>query len=179
MILSAFFSHPMIEESLLSGILIILLLVMDLSVSVTRAANYKMFPEVGDFFVSNRYSKMLTFVEDNTPGVHDMLYAVCSPEMYQAMGVTEHHPSCSENFRKAAEQFNWNPVVIPDPVNLFQNTKIINGKMTPLTAATKAGDFVILRAEMNLYVIVTACSMDLEPINGEKCSRIKIEILSV
>ena len=47
--------------------------------------------------------------------------------------------------------------------------------MTPLSAATKAGDSITLCAEMNIYVIVTACSMDLEPINGEKCSRIKIE----
>lgn len=148
-----------------------------LSVGVTRASLYKMFPEVNDSFRSTKYAAMLTFIEDNTPGIHDMLYTACSQDMYKAMGCTEYHPNCSDNFRKAALEFDWNPPIVPDPVNLFQNTKIVDGKMTPLPAATKSGDFVVFRAEMDLYVVVTACSMDLEPINGKQCSRIKIEIV--
>lgn len=148
-----------------------------LSVGTTRAGGYKMFPKVGDRFLSNKYKPMLNVVRDDSPGVHDMLYAACSSEMYAAMGVKWYHPSCSDNFRKAAADFGWNPEVVPEPVNIFQNTKIVDGAMTPLPALTKAGDSITLSAQMDLYVIVTACSMDLEPINGSQCSRIKIEIL--
>lgn len=149
-----------------------------LSVSTTRAGNYRMFPQLGDYFLSNRYQPMLAIKQDDSPGVHDMLYAACSSEMYAAMGVKEYHPNCSDNFRKAAISFNWNPEVVPDPVNLFQNTRIIDGIMKPLSALTKAGDSITLQAVMDLYLIVTACSMDLEPINGDKCSRIRMEIIT-
>lgn len=148
-----------------------------LSVGVTRAGSYRMFPQVGGKFLSNHYQPMLTIELDNSSGVHDMLYAACSSEMYAAMGVRGYHPNCCDNFRKAADAFNWNPEVIPDPVNLFQNTKIVDGVMTPLPALTKPGDSITLKAEMDLYVIVTACSMDLEPINGGHCSRIRIEVV--
>ena len=149
-----------------------------LSVGTTRAALYKLFPTVGERFFSNKYQPILAIEQDNSPGTHDMLYCACSADMYKKMGIKEYHHSCSENFRIAAAEFNWNPEVIPDPVNLFQYTKIVEGKMTPLPAQTKAGDSITLKAEIDLYIIVTACSMDLEPINGQQCSRIRIEIIN-
>lgn len=148
-----------------------------LSVGTTRAALYKLFPKTGEGLFSNKYRQILTIERDDSPGTHDMLYCACSTEMYQKMGVNGYHNSCSDNFRIAATEFNWHPEVIPDPVNIFQYTQITAGKMTPLPAQTKAGDSITLKAEIDLYIIVTACSMDLEPINGTQCSRIKIEII--
>ena len=48
----------------------------------------------------------------------------------------------------------------------------------PKPALSKAGDAVTLRAEMDLVMVVTACSMDIVPINGECCTGIRIEVLS-
>ena len=148
-----------------------------LSVGTTRAALYKLFPATGESFFSNKFQPMLTIERDDSPGTHDMLYCACSADMYQKMGIKDYHPNCSDNFRISAAEFSWNPEVIPDPVNIFQYTKIVAGKMTPMPAQTKAGDSITLKAEIDLYIIVTACSMDLEPINGQQCSRIKIEII--
>jgi len=148
-----------------------------LSVAVTRAVNWRLFPEVGGMFLSTSYRPLLAFERDDSPGVHDMLAAPCSDQMYAALGHVGYHPSCSENFRNAAAQVDWNPLHVPDPVNIFQRTPLSpDGSITALPALTQPGDSVTLRAEAPVYVIVTACSMDLEPINGGRCTPLRLEI---
>lgn len=148
-----------------------------LSVAVTRTVNRRLFPQVGGIFLSTSYRPLLAFERDDSPGVHDMLAAACSAEMYAALGHVGYHRSCSENFRTAAAQVNWNPLHVPDPVNIFQRTPVnADGSVTALPAPSQAGDSVTLRAEAPIYVIVTACSMDIEPINGNRCTPLRLEI---
>lgn len=148
-----------------------------LSVAVTRGVNWRLFPAVGQPFMSHSYRPLLTFERDDSPGVHDMLAAPCSAEMYAALGHQGYHRSCSENFRTAAATVGWQPLHVPEPVNIFQRTPIgPDGAITALPAPTRAGDSVTLRAEAPVHVVVTACSMDLEPINGERCTPLRLEI---
>ena len=148
-----------------------------LSVSVTRGVNWRLFPAVGQSFRSTSYRSLLTFERDDSPGVHDMLAAPCSAEMYAALGHEGYHPSCSENFRTAAAKVNWHPMHVPDPVNIFQRTPVgPDGSVTALPALTQPGDSVTLRADAPIYVIVTACSMDIEPINGGHCTGLRLEV---
>lgn len=150
-----------------------------LSPEHTRAGTSRLFPKVGQSFFTNRYRPILTLVEDRSPGVHDMLFRSCDPLMYEQLGVVGHHPNCHENFQQAAAQANWRPPEVPDPVNFFQNTPVnAQGELEIQTALSKAGDAVTLRAEMDLVMVVTACSMDTPPINGERCTGIRIEVLS-
>ena len=123
---------------------------------------------------------MFLFEEDNSPGVHDLLAPPCSSEMYERLGFEGYHPSCSDNFRKAAESIGWRPAIVPDPVAWFQNTPVdAAGHISPKTALTKPGDSVTLRAQADMYVIVTACSMDLpdKMVNGEECTSIGVEVI--
>lgn len=148
-----------------------------LSAAVTRAMTGRLFPAVGQSFFSTSYRPLLTFERDDSPGVHEMLAAPCSPEMYRAMGVIGHHPSCSENFRAAAAPVGWQPSDVPDPVNFFQHTSTDrDGVFSYLPALARPGDSVTLRAEEAVHVIVTACSMDLEPINGGHCTPLRLEL---
>ena len=106
-----------------------------------------------------------------------MQFAPCSADMYAALGHPGYHRSCSENFRKAAAQVGWNPLHVPDPVNLFQRTSIdADGSVAALPALSRPGDSVTLRAEGAVYAVVTACSMDIEPINGSKCTPLRLEL---
>lgn len=148
-----------------------------LSVSVTRAVNWRLFPSVGGRFLSTAYRPLLTFESDDSPGVHDMLAAPCSAEMYEALGHQGYHPSCSENFRAAAAKVDWRPLHVPDPVNIFQRTPVSpDGSFTALPALTRPGDSVTFRAEALVHVVVTACSMDIEPINGNHCTGLRLEV---
>lgn len=148
-----------------------------LSVSVTRGVNWRLFPTVGQAFLSTAYRPLLTLERDDSPGVHDMLAAPCSTEMYAALGHQGYHHSCSENFRNAADSVGWQPLHVPDPVNIFQRTPVgPDGSITALPALTAPGDSVTLVAEAPVYVVVTACSMDLEPINGGRCTALRLEL---
>lgn len=148
-----------------------------LSVSVTRAMNGRLFPAVGQSFFSTSYRPLLAFERDDSPGVHEMLAAPCSAEMYRAMGFVGYHPSCSENFRTAAALVGWQPSHVPDPVNFFQNTSTDpDGVFSYRPALARSGDSVTLRAEESVHIIVTACSMDLEPINGGHCTGLRLDL---
>lgn len=148
-----------------------------LSVAVTRSWNWRLFPAVGGTFFSTSCRPLLTLERDDSPGVHDMMFAPCSAEMYAALGHEGYHRSCCENFRTAAAEVGWKPRHVPDPVNFFQCTGIdADGAFSALPARTKPGDSVTLRAHAPVYVVVTACSMDLEPINGDRCTPLRLEL---
>lgn len=147
-----------------------------LSAGNTRAANRRLFPAVGESWVTTQFRPILTFVEDRSPSVHDMLYRSCDPYMYAFRGAEGHHDNCHDNFLIAAADAGWPMTAVPDPVNFFQNTPIdTNGKILPKLGVTKPGDSVVLRAEMDLIMVVTACAMDLSLINGGSCTGIRIE----
>ncbi|MFZ9628903.1 MAG: DUF1989 domain-containing protein [Ilumatobacteraceae bacterium] len=150
-----------------------------LSAGHTRCANRRLFPAPGQEFFTNRFRPIMTFVADHSPGVHDMLWRACDPLLYQRYGVEGYHPSCNENFRINADQFGWQPTEVPDPVDWFQNTPVIdNIDIGGAACVTTAGDHVVLRAEMDLHLIVTSCSMDLGPkfINGPTCTPIRVDV---
>lgn len=152
-----------------------------LGARTSRAASWQLFPKVGDPFVSMNYRPMFLFEEDTSPGAHDLLAPPCSPEMYELLGWEGYHPSCSDNFRKAADSIGWNPLNVPDPVDWFQNTPVDeNGSISAKTALSRPGDSVTLRALADMFVIVTACSMDLpdKKINGDVCTSIGIEVIA-
>lgn len=147
----------------------------------TRSGLARLFPRVGEAFLTNRLRPILTFVEDNTPGVHDLLYRACDPFMYAHAGVEGWHPSCNENFRINAAAAGWTPPDVPDPVDFFQNSPPdAHGELVSGVGPTKAGDNVVLRAELDLLIVVTACSWDLNPpsVNGDRCTGIRLEVLS-
>ena len=57
-----------------------------LSASHTRTSTSRLFPLIGEQFMTNRRRPILTLVADTSPGVHDMLIAACDPEHYRMLG---------------------------------------------------------------------------------------------
>lgn len=149
-----------------------------LSAACTRGAEHRLFPRVGGRFVTNRFRPILTFLADASPGVHDMLWRACDPHLYASVGVTGEHPSCNGNFRRAAAEFGWTPDEVPDPVDWFQNTPVGDDLVLGSgPGPSRPGDHVVLRAEMDLVLVVTSCSWDLPgSINGERCTPIRVDV---
>src|SRR5918996_2490609 len=133
----------------------------------TRAYVDRLFPRVGEQFVTNRRRPILRFEEDRTPGVHDMLCAACDPTRYTGLGVEGWHASCQENLERAMAALGFDRIEIPQPINLFMNIPVREGGVLGWEPApTRPGDSVTLRAEMDCLVIVSACPQDIVPING-------------
>ena len=137
-------------------------------------------PSVGDIFFSNKWRPMLTLMDDTSQGVHDVLVPPCDPVLYEFIGAGADHPSCAENFHLAASALGLPADYEPGPVNFFQNSPLLkDGNMEFLPAGSGPGDYVEVRAEMDLYVVATACSWDIPPyVSGETSTPIRLEVVT-
>ena len=144
----------------------------------TRAYVSRLFPRIGEAFVTNRRRPILVLEEDRTPGIHDMLCAACDPERYTGLGVEGWHASCRENLERAMADLGEPRTEIPQPINLFMNIPVREeGVLGWEPALTKPGDFVTLRAELDCLVVVSACPQDIVAINGKNPTPVRIELL--
>ena len=130
----------------------------------------------GNFLWSNRSRKMMEILED-TNGRNDFLLAPCSPETFKIMYNNPHyHPSCFENLYKNLESFGIEPDDVPTAFNIFMNVRFNpEGKLTVDPPLSKAGDFLMFEAKMDLIVGLTACSA--EDSNNGSFKPIHYEIL--
>jgi uncharacterized protein len=142
----------------------------------TRSRNRRLYPELGKPFFSNRFNPLLMLDED-TVGVHDLLYAACDDWMYRSGG-QENHPNCRDNFNAALDAIGFKPGGQPDPHNLFQNSPVVDleGRLEIRESPAKPGDYVLLRALDDLVVVVTACSVDRGVLNGREPKELLLEI---
>jgi uncharacterized protein YcgI (DUF1989 family) len=137
-----------------------------LSVEHTRRMIANLFPRKGDFFYSNRRSKMMC-LEADTPGRHDMLVACCDKWLYQHYGCPPGHRSCRDNFLEALFAAGFDAHLVPNPVNLWMNIAVDpGGRIDILPPVSRPGDCVVLRALIDVVVVFSACPMDITPING-------------
>jgi len=144
----------------------------------TRVWNDSLFPKVGEQFVTNRRRPILTFLADDTPGRHDMLIAACDPTRFELLGCEGWHASCQENLEKVMAAFGHDGIEIPQPINIFTNLPVgSDGSLSWEPALTAAGDSITLRAELDCYVVLTACAQDVLPINNKQPSPLALEIL--
>ncbi|MEP6914267.1 MAG: urea carboxylase-associated family protein [Acidobacteriota bacterium] len=116
----------------------------------------------GHTLYSNRSRPMWTIMAD-TVGRHDFLLTPCSPETFTILyKTTGHHPSCFENLVHSLAPFGIVPDAIPTTLNVFMNVDVLpSGELRILAPRSRPGDRLVLRAEMDLIVGITACSAEL------------------
>jgi len=158
-----------------------------MSMSHTRSTYRRLLPSVQEAFLDNRRSPILTVVEDTSTGRHDVLYAACSPERYLQLHASPDHDSCANNLYNAAKtrkepsfdklreflEYGW----MPDPLNLFMNVPVIDGKVPVLDPEGKPGEYITLRAEQECVVVMSACPMDVSTCNGGPPTSAEFEVL--
>ena len=115
----------------------------------------------GNSLWSNRSRKMMDIMED-TNGRNDFLLAPCSPETFNIMYKNPHyHPSCFENLHTNLAKYGIDPDEIPTAFNIFMNVQFSpDGKLNVDPPQSKAGDYVLFKAKMDLIVGLTACSAE-------------------
>ena len=130
----------------------------------------------GDLLYSNRSRPMFTIVEDDV-GRHDFLLTPCSPETFQIIYKNRKaHPSCFNNLATQLAPFGIPPDSIPTTFNIFMNVEVdSNGTLSILPPRSKAGQSIVLRAEMDLIAGLTACSAEMS--NNYRFKPIGYEII--
>jgi uncharacterized protein YcgI (DUF1989 family) len=146
-----------------------------LSAGRTFDYNNTLYLTTGHVLYSNRSAPMLTVTKD-TVGRHDFLYTPCSAETFALLyGATGHHPSCLDNLAINLAAHGFTPDDIPTTFNIFMNVEIsADGALTIRPPRSRAGDYIELRAEMDLVVGLTACSAEMS--NNYRLKPIDYEI---
>lgn len=138
-----------------------------LSAEHTRSTLEKLMPAVGDALYSNRRHAMLTVIEDTSPGTHDFLMSACDPRRYELLGHEGYHKSCAENLCKAMDDVGAVAHELPSPFNTFQNVEVrADNSIAIVPPKVEAGQYIQMRAESDLLVIISACPMDIADTNG-------------
>ena len=112
---------------------------------------------------SNRSNVMLKIKED-TVGRHDFLLTPCSADTFRIIyGHTKPHRGCFGNLSEALKEYGISPDSIPVCFNVFMHVTIDGetGKLSVLPPKSKAGDYVVFTAQMDLIVGMTACSAEM------------------
>ncbi len=148
-----------------------------LSAPHTRVAVDRLFPRVGQSFFSSLRRPLLQFEEDRTPGIHDMLFAACDPARYAQYGVLG-HASCADNFRAALKTRGLSLPHVPQPVNFFMNVAVhADGGVRFGSPQTEAGDYVLLKAFLDLVAVISACPQEWNPATNYHPSALLARVL--
>jgi hypothetical protein len=118
---------------------------------------------VGHPFYSNRSNIMFEIIEDKV-GRHDFLLTPCSADTFRIIyGHKNPHRGCFGNLSEALKEHGIEPDEIPTCFNIFMNVTVDgdNGKVAVLPPKSKAGDCIIIKANMDLIIGMTACSAEM------------------
>jgi len=121
------------------------------------------FLTTGHSFYSNR-SNIMFDLKDDTVGKHDFLLTPCSAETFRILyGHTSPHCGCLGNLSIALKKYGISSDEVPVCFNIFMNVDVDGqtGKIHVLPPKSKAGDYVIMKAQMDLIVGMTACSAEM------------------
>jgi len=116
----------------------------------------------GHLFYSNRSQVMFSMVED-TVGRHDFLLTPCSKDTFRIIYGHDHpHRGCFGNLVEALAPYGIEPDQIPVCFNIFMHVDVdgSTGRIDVRPPMSKAGDFVMIEAQMDLIIGITACSAE-------------------
>jgi uncharacterized protein YcgI (DUF1989 family) len=118
----------------------------------------KIYVSTGDVLWSDRSNPLLTIVTDQV-GRHDLLYAPCSLEMYRKQyGVTGYHANCHDNLCSALRSTGIQPEPLVSTLNFFMDASVApDGTLSFAPPRSRAGDSMVLHAEMDLVIALSAC----------------------
>ena len=147
----------------------------------TKVYNMTLFVSAEHKLMGRNNQHMMTILADGfKEGTHDLQKGMCSGYRFQLAKqegrLGEYYPrqiseipdhGCYENLSKALTSYGIIPEDIPSPFNLNQHMKIdgATGKMEHTQVRPRPGNYMDIRAEMDLLVALSACP-DL-PVGGK------------
>ena len=125
------------------------------------------------------YERLMATVVDDTVGVHFAWNGGrCSAGVYRVRdGIESGHRTCQENLSEAVAPWKVEADMIPDVFNVFMHVKLRDDQVLEFQPSpAKKGDYIDLRAEMDLLVAVSACPSETSASNNYDPKRLAIEV---
>jgi hypothetical protein len=136
------------------------------------------------------YENVMLTVVDDPVGVHfAWMGGRCSPGIYEVrnrMGIgrevdVSSHRTCQQNLEEAVAPFGVDADMVPDVFNVFMRNDdratFEEGRMMFLPPVADKGDYIELRAEMNVLAAISACPNDQDAVNDGVPKALGIQIL--
>lgn len=147
-----------------------------LSAPHTRIGIMRTLPREGEVFLTNHRRPIIRILEDPVP-VHDFVSAACDRWRYEELGFKGWHASCQENLEVAVRRAGFRAVICPQPFNIWTNFPAQpDGTYRIAAPATKAGDFIRLRAEMPCVIAISACPQDITATAGHNPTDLMVRV---
>jgi uncharacterized protein YcgI (DUF1989 family) len=110
-----------------------------------------------------------------------MQYAACDIYRYRQLGWDEakdgHHANCQDNLHLGLADLGLELPFTPQPWNLFTNFFLhADGRFEVKAPATRPGDNMTLRLEMDAYIVISACPQDMNDTCGGNPTGIRAEL---
>ena len=134
----------------------------------------------GSILYSDYANSMMTVTEDTTHSGHDTIAGCCSSWSNEMLYAVPDAAGCRENFLKSLSKYNrgWRDIV-PN-INFFCTVPIHGDGSTEesvfVEGCSVAGDYIDLRAEMDVLVIISNCPQVNNPCNSGQPTDIQIKI---
>jgi uncharacterized protein YcgI (DUF1989 family) len=147
------------------------------SQQVTASRNKSVYLGKGYRLYTNLCNPIMTVVDD-TVGHHDVISAWCNPETnYSRWGdIAIGKRTCKENIQDALAPYGIR-VELPCTFNIFMDFEIAaDGKIVWKETLSKPGDYIDLRAEMDVIVAVSNCPMEINAANGFNPTRLRVAV---
>jgi len=126
------------------------------------------------------YSDMgnvLFTVADDTCGRHDTIGGCCSRESNRVRYGVEDGPNCRDSLLRALAQFGLGKKDIVANINFFMYVPIgANGEMAIVDGLSRPGDYVELRAEMDVLVALSNCPQMNNPANNYHPTPVRVSV---
>ena len=132
----------------------------------------------GTPLISNRGRAMLTVTAD-TVGDHDTSAGACSCEANTVRfgHHTRYMHACRENFIIEVSKHGMSKRDIVPNINFFMNVPIRpDGALAIVDGASKPGDYVELKAEMDVLCVISNCPQVNNPCNGFNPTPVRVLI---
>ena len=148
-----------------------------LDATATRTIMGRAYPGPGLFskFYDQRMRAVVEVVQD-TCGRHDTFGLACTMKYYDDMGYPG-HDSCSENFNKVLSPLGVAARPGWPAINFFFNTQVNHdGTIGADEPWSRPGDYVLMRALIDLTCAASSCADDIDPANGWNPTDIQLRI---
>jgi uncharacterized protein YcgI (DUF1989 family) len=126
-----------------------------------------------------RENVMLTVVEDTVRNHWGNMGGRCSRRLYALTSGDMDHRSCQENLTEALAPHGLSGDDIVDIFNVFMNVEMQpDGSFTILPPTAIKGDYIDLRAEMDILAAVSACPSERRATNDGRAKPLGIRVFS-
>jgi uncharacterized protein len=124
-----------------------------------------------------RENLMLTVLDDTVRNHWGNMGGRCSRKLYELRDGDRTHRSCQENLAEALAPHGIDGDGIVDIFNVFMNVELRpDGTFSILPPTAKKGDYIDLRAEMNILAAISACPADRNATNDGRAKPLGVRI---